>query len=63
MKKIYLLILSILLWLPVISQNFWEEIDVPDTAKTYCVDINQNGTIFIGTLKTYPGGGRAVSFY
>ncbi len=31
------------------SDIFWEQLYFPDTAKIYCIDVNENGDIFVGT--------------
>ena len=54
LKSISILIILLLSLQLSQAQNFWEKIDVPDTADLQCIDVNQNGAIFLGTLKTYP---------
>ncbi|NOY49562.1 MAG: T9SS type A sorting domain-containing protein [Chlorobi bacterium] len=40
-----------------ISDVFWEQLYFPDTAKIYCIDVNDNGDIFVGSGGTNEIGG------
>ncbi len=58
MKKLFTLILIIHVYHnPIISQDFWEEIILPDSFAYRCMDISPNGNIYLGMRGfSYPGG-------
>jgi hypothetical protein len=57
MKKLLLIMLIQGYYLTAISQDFWEEIILPDSFAYRCMDIGSNGDIYLGMWGfSYPGG-------